>query len=252
MRHERNNTPVYHVWVEARPSFKGKGKEAYYEAVKQAARAEIQIPISSSDIEIEVTYSTALPPAQRMDTDNILKPTLDALCGVAYNDDRQIRDSRATLFDRASAEQVTGRIDHLARLLYTPQPHVVLIRIYSDDRLKEMGGAPVVQQRRYEEHQRTFDQALRDAAVSAAKATEDELVTTAGVYREPSTGYYVCPRCRSEKKRSYLVEGNSGFSCPVCSGYFKDKELSAKYDRETERVLENANRSRGPHGWMGN
>ena len=247
MRHARNDTPAYHVWVEARPSFNGKGKDAYYAAVKRAARTEIQIPIVSSDIEIEITYSTALPPAQRMDTDNIQKPTLDALCGVAYNDDRQVRHSQATLFDRSTADQVTGRIDHLARLLYTPQPHIVLIRIYSDERLQEMGGAPVVQQRRYEEHQRTFDTALRDAAVAAAKGAEDKLITSSGVYREPSTGYFVCPRCRSDGKRSYLVEGERGYSCPVCSGYFVDRELSERANRETDRVLKSY---RGPNSWM--
>jgi len=37
MRHVRIDTPAHHVWVEARPTFNGKGKDAYYAAVKAAA-----------------------------------------------------------------------------------------------------------------------------------------------------------------------------------------------------------------------
>lgn len=228
MRHARNDTTAYHLWVEARPSFNGKGKEAYYRAVQQAARAVIQAPITASDIEVEITYSTAIAPSERMDADNIQKPTLDALSGVAYEDDRQVRHAQATVFDRAALDEVKGRVEHLGRLFYTPHPHVVLIRIYSDTRLAEIGGARAVQQKRYEEFERHFDTALRDLAVNTASGTEDEFVQSAGVYRDPSTGYYVCPRCRSDRKRSLLVEGERGFSCPVCSGYFPDHDREAK------------------------
>src|SRR5262245_1309941 len=117
MRHARINTPAYLVWVEARPSFSGKGKEAYYEAVKRAARAEIQIPISSSDVEIEIVYSTAVKPEERMDTDNVQKPTLDALCGIAYKDDRQVRHAESTVFDRNNmGARIEGRVEHIGRL----------------------------------------------------------------------------------------------------------------------------------------
>ena len=106
MRHTRVNTPAYVLWVECRPSLGGKGKAAYYDAVKKAARDEIGSPIPSDDIEVEIAYSTTEPPATRMDTDNVPKPTLDALTGVAYHDDRQVRHAECTLFDRATVKQV--------------------------------------------------------------------------------------------------------------------------------------------------
>ena len=222
MRHVRSETPCYIVWVEARPTSNGKGKEVYYETVKRAARSVIQTPIATPDVEVEIVYSTVINPAERMDTGNIQKPTLDALIGVAYNDDRQVRDVDCTLFDRSTATNVKGRVEHMGRLFYTPHPHVVLIVIYSDSRLTEMGGASIVQQRRYEEFDRNFNAALRDATLNAAKESQDEFIPTAGVYREPSTGYFVCPRCRGNNKRSLLVEGKEGYHCPVCTGFFGD------------------------------
>jgi hypothetical protein len=248
MRHRRIDTPAYLVWVEARPSMNGKGKDVYYVAVKRAAREVIQTPISSQDIEIENIYSTAVKPAERLDADNVNKPTLDALKGVAYGDDSQVRHVEATLFDRNTVDEVHGRVEHIGRLFYTTHPHVVLIRIYSDTRLAELGGAPVVQQKRYEEFERGFDAALRDATLNAAKAAEDDFIPSAGVYRELSTGHYVCPRCRSNNKRSLLVEEKTGFTCPVCTGYFLDRDRAAKADRAIAWLPIN----RGPHGWMAN
>jgi len=70
-------TPAYLIWIEHRPTYKGRDKEAYHAAVKNAARAEIDRPISSSDIEVEIVDSTRRPLGQRMDADNVNKPTLD-------------------------------------------------------------------------------------------------------------------------------------------------------------------------------
>lgn len=246
MRHARIDTPAYHVWVEARPSFNGKGKDAYYAAVKAAAAAVIDRPIASSDIEVEIIYSTAAPPGQRLDTDNVNKPTLDALKGVAYLDDKQVRHADATLFDRAGG-QVHGLVEHIGRLFYTPHPHVVLISLYSDTRLVELGGESSVKQRRYIEFERDFEARLRRSqqeAAAEALAGEDEFIESAGVYREPRSGWYVCPRCRAEKKRSLLVNGNHGFTCPVCSGYFKDQARTPKLEPPPPIC--------GPLGWMAN
>ena len=79
-------------------------------------------------------------------------------------------------------------------------------------------------QKRYEEFERDFDAALRKASLNAAKATEDEFIPSAGVYRETSSGHYVCPRCLADTKRSLLVNEKHGFRCPVCSGYFADQD----------------------------
>src|SRR5262245_57145408 len=99
MRHKRSETPAHLVWVEQRPTGSGKGKQVYFEAVRVAATAAIPRPIESDDIEVEIVYSTTRQQAQRLDADNVNKPTLDALKGIAYRDDRQVRAVTSTLFD---------------------------------------------------------------------------------------------------------------------------------------------------------
>jgi hypothetical protein len=127
--------------------------------VESAAKQVIDRPISTSDIYVEVIYSTRAIAAERLDADNLNKPTLDALKGLAYLDDAQVRSVTGTIFDRRINNVVDGRVEHMGRLFYSPQPHVVLIVIYSDSRLNELGGEKVVQDRRREEWGRGFDRA---------------------------------------------------------------------------------------------
>ena len=160
MQHNRSETPAYVIWVEARPTSKGKGKSVYYEAVEQAAKRAIVSPIGAGDIELDVAYSTTTPLAIRLDVDNVNKPTLDALKGIAYADDSQVRSVRTTIFDRSADPEIHGQVEHMGRLFYSPHDHVVLIRVYSDSRLADLGGEREVQRRRYEGWQRDFDAAL--------------------------------------------------------------------------------------------
>lgn len=160
MKHRRSKTPAYLIWVEQRPTKDGKGKQAYFEAVWEAARSEIDRPIITADIEVEIVYSTDVRKGERMDADNVSKSTLDALKGVAYDDDSQVRSATSTLFDRHQPSNISGLVEHMSRLFYSGKPHVVLIMIYSDTRLRELGGEQEVQRRRYLEWQRTFDQML--------------------------------------------------------------------------------------------
>ncbi len=160
MRHRRSSTPAYLVWVEHRPSSSAKGKATYFEAVRAAAASEIINPIVVDDVEVEIIYSTVAQASQRLDTDNVNKPTLDALTGIAYLDDAQVRSVTSTLFDRNINHVMDGRVEHMGRLFYSPNPHVVLILIYSDSRLAELGGEHEVQRRRYKEWQRDFDRTL--------------------------------------------------------------------------------------------
>jgi Holliday junction resolvase RusA-like endonuclease len=245
MRHRRFEIPCYEVWVEARPTFNGRGKEAYYAAVKKAAGEVIHEPILANDVEIETIYSTTQDPGQRMDADNVNKPTLDALKGIAYRDDAQVRDAKVTMFDRASEREVSGRVEHIVRLSQTSQPHVLLIRVYSDTRLMTMGGEAAVQARRAAELSIHPPPASTDLAARAPETPEDEFVPSSGVYRDLSSGNYLCPRCRGEHKRSLLVNGKTGFSCPVCSGFFLDHDRKAKADAPAIIV------NRGKYSWMG-
>lgn len=150
------------IWVEERPTMKGKGKKVYYEAVKQAARNEIDSLIISDDIEIEIVYSTDVEKGNRKDTDNVNKPTLDALEGVAYNNDRQVRSVSCTVFDKKLLSNASGRVEHLGRLFYSDKSHIVLIMIYSDTRLSELGGEEKVRDSRYLKWQQNFDREISE------------------------------------------------------------------------------------------
>ena len=163
MKHNRSDTPAYLIWVEQRPTVHGKGKQIFFYAVRHAAQVEIGSPIKTDDIEVEIVYATNQRRDMRIDADNVNKPTLDALKGVAYDDDRQVRSVSCTVFDKTRAPTVSGRVEHLGRLLYSAKSHVLLIMIYSDTRLAELGGENEVQRRRYVEWQKNFDEMLLHA-----------------------------------------------------------------------------------------
>jgi Holliday junction resolvase RusA-like endonuclease len=160
MKYKRSETPAYLIWVEQRPTVKGKGREVYYEAVRQAARREIDSPIEADDIEVEITYVTDIHKDIRMDADNVNKPTLDALKGVAYKDDNQVRSVHCAVFDKHHPATVSGRVEQFGPLFYSDKSHVVLIEIYSDTRLAELGGDEEVERRRRVEWERNFGRAI--------------------------------------------------------------------------------------------
>jgi Holliday junction resolvase RusA-like endonuclease len=160
LKHNRHETPAYLIWVEERPTMKGKGKQVYYDAVRAEARREIANPITSDDIEIEIAYATSEKRGKRKDADNVNKPTLDAFEGVAYLNDRQVRSVTSTIFDKNMPLKIGGQVEYMGRLFYSNKPHVLLIMIYSDTRLAELGGEQEVQRQRYVEWQRNFDELL--------------------------------------------------------------------------------------------
>ena len=147
---------------------KGKGKQVYYNAVRAPALREIADPTTADDIEIEIAYATSEKRGERKDADNVNKPTLDALEGVAYLNGRQVRSVTSTIFDKNTALKIGGRVEYMGRLFYSNKPHVLLIMIYSDTRLAELGGEEEVQRRRYVEWQRNFDELLARAKGTSA------------------------------------------------------------------------------------
>lgn len=140
IKHNRLNTPCYLLWVHERPTQSGKGKKVYMDSLKNAAKQEINNPIETFDVEIEVLYSARFTSGTRKDIDNILKPTLDALIKVAYIDDKQVRSVTASLFVKGDQMRVQGYAQYLGPLIYSETDHAVLVAIYSDSRLIELGG----------------------------------------------------------------------------------------------------------------
>jgi len=128
-----------------------KHKQQYIQAVRSEAQKIIPTPIAVNDIEVEIIYSTSMSEGCRADVDNIIKPTLDALVEVGFTDDRQVRSVTATLFDKNKGSIVDGRVEYMGQLFSTEDKHVVLICVYSDSRLKELGGEEAVRKKRRDE-----------------------------------------------------------------------------------------------------
>jgi hypothetical protein len=141
--HIRENLPAYRVWVYQRPGLKAKGKETYMAALREEAARHVATPIASNDVELSVVYSTTSPLGERADVDNILKPTLDALKGVAYVDDRQVRAVSSRVFD--GVPFCVSPTEYVSLTLVEPLMRsgfrdLIVVSIFSDRRLAELGG----------------------------------------------------------------------------------------------------------------
>jgi hypothetical protein len=137
------DVPVYCFGVRARPSLSAKGRATYVAAVQAAAADTIRMPIRAEDVQIEIFCASQVPDAMA-DVDNAAKPTLDALKGIAYVDDRQVCGLRVVRLDRTREIAVTGRAAWVRFLSSTTEPHCVWINVYSPSRLDELGGYDAV------------------------------------------------------------------------------------------------------------
>jgi hypothetical protein len=150
LRHLQENVPAYRIWLPECPRLQGKGRAAYCAALKQGALEQIAAPITSNDVEIGLLYATQARDGVRADVDNILKPTLDALKNAAYVDDRQVRAVSSRLFTEMPNPVVfdgPGGIDLTETFLKSSHDHFVIVSIFSDTRLIELGGTDVVRDR---------------------------------------------------------------------------------------------------------
>jgi Holliday junction resolvase RusA-like endonuclease len=83
--------PDYSFWITGVPkSLSAKKTENYRARIQAAAAAEITEPLQSPRIDIDIIFA-AKNRNLRADVDNVAKPVLDALKGVVYMDDRQVR-----------------------------------------------------------------------------------------------------------------------------------------------------------------
>lgn len=101
--------PVFRIWVEGHPqSVQGDSKHLaqYRKRISQSALKIVPYPTKSNNIDIEIffVYKRALRP----DVDNIIKPILDALKGIAYMDDSQVRSIHVTALPAEEAYGISG------------------------------------------------------------------------------------------------------------------------------------------------
>ena len=84
--------PRYSLWIKGPPrSSQSHGPSTkYIERVQTVARSEVSgaSPLTSSALEVEIIFAAR---GKRPDVDNVDKILLDALCGIVYGDDKQVR-----------------------------------------------------------------------------------------------------------------------------------------------------------------
>ena len=81
----------FRVWVIGKPQTYRKNRKSlsrYLETIQSAAKSVVPYPVKSKRIDIEIWFQSEY---LRPDVDNIIKPILDALQGIVYFDDKQIR-----------------------------------------------------------------------------------------------------------------------------------------------------------------
>jgi len=163
MRHARVDLPAYQFVVYQRPrSAQGKGisSATYLNAIKKEAAKHILTPIVSDDVEVEICWATQAREGIRADIDNIIKPTVDALGGIAFDDDKRVRSVTATLFDKNKNHTLSGYVEDTGPLLFDNREDAVQIAIYSDTRLNELGGEDKVRKQRLIDFEKRFPKSL--------------------------------------------------------------------------------------------
>ncbi|SRR5258706_10979092 len=104
----RYPNPVFRIWVEGRPqSFQKRGAlSRYTERIRHAARSVVPRPTESRRVDIEIWFKASH--FGRSDVDNVIKPVLDALNGIVYHDDRQVRSVRVVALPTDDAVAIPG------------------------------------------------------------------------------------------------------------------------------------------------
>ena len=102
--------PAFRIWIPGIPkSLQSKGsKQDYVRQIRESAKSVVSRPTKSARVDIEVFFVSKR--TMRADVDNVIKPILDALVGVVYIDDKQVRSVRAVAIPSDDAIHLTGRM----------------------------------------------------------------------------------------------------------------------------------------------
>ena len=108
----RDRAPEFRIWVDGSPQTYRKNKKSlsrYIEKVQNAVREIVPFPIKSGRIDIEIWFQSDY---LRPDVDNIIKPILDAMNGIVYFDDKQVRSVKVTALPHDDAYIISGWSKH--------------------------------------------------------------------------------------------------------------------------------------------
>jgi Holliday junction resolvase RusA-like endonuclease len=121
-----NGEPEYRLWIPGTPkSRQSTTFQRYRDSIQRVARQQFPAPLNGN-VEVEVVFADKGSPCP--DTDNVLKPIMDALKGIAYRDDSQVVSAKAHLLPPDDALRTVNGQPHntFVRLLDTDQ---FLIRV---------------------------------------------------------------------------------------------------------------------------
>lgn len=117
-------------------SFNSGGKEKYKQAIAEEARVRWTTDSLVGDLYARVLWFYRERAIGRDgDADNISKPILDALKGIAFHDDRQVvkrlvqKVYTGDAFQLVEARASGSMLRDLTRLLGEPHPHIIYIEV---------------------------------------------------------------------------------------------------------------------------
>ena len=117
MRAVPDRRPRYSLWIKGSPlsSQSDKSKAKFYvERIKAEARKQVQgPPLSSTRIDVEIIFATR----ETGDVDNKPKRILDALKGIVYHDDEQVRSVKSVALKLREGFHARGSATVFNRLL---------------------------------------------------------------------------------------------------------------------------------------
>lgn len=108
MRRLHDRLPEFRIWISGAPQTYRKSKKSlsrYIETLKSATREIVPFPIESGRIDIEIWVNSD---QLRPDVDNIVKPILDAMQGLVYFDDKQVRSVKVTALPYNDVYRLSG------------------------------------------------------------------------------------------------------------------------------------------------
>ena len=126
--------PIFRIWVPGYPKSSQANRSSldpYKEGIRTAAKEIIPQPTKSRRLDIEIFFQAES--LLRPDVDNVIKPILDALKGIVYEDDSQVRSVKITALpsseEGAYGISGWGSIDVFKRLTQHP-PKEFLINVF--------------------------------------------------------------------------------------------------------------------------
>ena len=116
----KNGQSETRVWVQGFPkSQQGSSFDRYRKKIRRAAQEKFSAPLDGQ-VEVEVVFADKRE--RRPDVDNVVKPIVDALKGVAYHDDSQVVSATANLIPVRDDLRVDGG-----------KPHNTFVRLFDQD-----------------------------------------------------------------------------------------------------------------------